>query len=141
MKNLIYLPFALLTMLLAVSCTKDASVAPSSNVSIPTLSDTKPAPNQDTQAGTATVNLINTTGSAYQASFSGTSPYTVDMPANANQEILVKAGTYSIQVYPSDGHYAAHSFTWNNLLPVISARAYFSSVAIAANSHQELLIY
>lgn len=125
MKKLIYFPFALFIILTAASCNKDAI---------------KPKPPLPSSDSVATVSLVNTSHDAYQVAFIGKTKYTVDMSASGRQEVTVKAGKYDIQVYPT-GNYASHTITWNSLAPVISARAYFSSVLITSGDSPELLIY
>jgi hypothetical protein len=126
MKKLIYFPFALFIILMAVSCKKDDSVKPIS-----------PPPSSDSMA---TVSLVNNSGTAYEVAFDGMTKYTVDMHANGRQAIQVKAGTYNVQVYPT-GTYASHTIAWSGLAPVISARAFFSNVLIKPADQQNLLIY
>ncbi len=127
MKKLIYFPIVLFILLLAVSCTKDAAVKPSS------------AAPQDPPA---TISLDNNTGAAYEADFIGsTSKYSVDMPANSKKEISVKADSYKLEVYPTGGSYAPHSIEWNGQPAVKNVRADFSGLQIADSSHSDLLIY
>jgi hypothetical protein len=125
MKKLIYFPFALFIILMAASCSKDVSVKPIKAASLP---------------NSATVSMINTSGSAYQVAFLGDDQYTVDMPASGRLQVTVKAGNYNIQVYPT-GAYAPHTITWSGLAPVISARASFDNVLIKSADQPELLIY
>jgi hypothetical protein len=125
MKKLIYFPFALFIILMAVSCKKDDSVTQI------------PPPPSDSMA---TISLVNNSGIAYEVAFDGMTKYTVDMQANGRQAIKVKAGTYSVQVYPT-GTYASHTISWSGLAPVISARAFFSNVLIKPGDQQNLLIY
>jgi hypothetical protein len=123
MKKLIYFPFALFIVLMAASCSKD-----SSNIVIPNVRDT------------TNVTMINASGSAYEVAFLGEIRYIVDIPAAGRQEVTVKAGNYDINVYPTSIA-ASHTITWSNLAPVVSDRAYFSSVPIKAKDHTELSIY
>ncbi len=125
MKKLIYLPIVLFILLLAVSCTKDAAVKPSS------------AAHQDSPA---TISLVNNTGAAFEAELVGSSNYSVEMPANSRKEISVAADSYKLEVYPTGSSYVPHSFEWNGQAAVKSARADFS-MTIADGSHSDLLIY
>jgi hypothetical protein len=125
MKKLIYFPFALLIILMAASCKKDDSI-------------TQIQPSQSDSM--ATISLVNNSGTTYEVAFDGMTKYTVDVQAYGRQAIKVKAGTYSIQVYPT-GTYASHTISWSGLAPVISARASFSNVLIKPADQQNLLIY
>jgi hypothetical protein len=124
MKKLIYFPIVLFILLLAVSCSKDAAVKPSS------------AP----QDPPATISLVNNTSADYMATFIGTSNYSVDMPANSRKEVSVNPDSYKLEVYPTGSSYAPHSIEWNGQPAVKSARANFS-MTIADGSQSELLIY
>jgi hypothetical protein len=124
MKKLIYFPVVLFILLLAVSCSKDAAVKPSS------------AP----QDPPATISLVNNTSADYQAEFIGTSKYSVDMPANSRKEISVAADSYRLEVFPAGGTYSTHSIEWNGQPAVKGARAEFS-MTIADSSLSDLLIY
>jgi hypothetical protein len=125
MKKLIYFPVVLFILLLAVSCSKDAAVKPSSSRQDPP----------------ATISLVNNSGADYMAEFIGTSKYSFDMPANSRKEISLKADSYKLEVYPATGSYSAHSFEWNGQPAVKSARAEFSDLLISDSSHSDLLIY
>ena len=112
---------------MVASCQKDAPIAVSKQL--------KP------RDSLVSVSLINNSSTPYEARFQGTAKYTVYVRPNGRQSAVVKAGTYDIDVYPSDASgYASYTISWNGLTRINSPRANFN-VLIAPASEQQLFIY
>ena len=126
MKNLIYSSFVLFIVLIVASCQKEPLVQQSKTIQPPD--------------SLVAVSMVNNSSTPYEVSFQGTTKHTAYIQPGGRQSVIVKAGSYNIEVYPSgSSSYVSHTISWNGLSR-ITPRANFD-VLIAPASAQQLLIY